>query len=116
MMWNWRMLLATGEARYADLLERSLYNDFLSSVSLDGQRYFYVNPLQSRAADPMHSRGVVERPEWFGCACCPPNVMRQIAMVGHYAVTVDESGGPRRSEARVLRRDNRMGKPWDLAR
>jgi DUF1680 family protein len=92
MMWNWRMLLATGEARYADLLERSLYNGFLSSVSLDGQRYFYVNPLQSRGADLLQSRGVVERPEWFGCACCPPNVMRQIAMVGHYAATVDESG------------------------
>jgi DUF1680 family protein len=92
MMWNWRMLLATGEARYADLLERSLYNGFLSSVSLDGQRYFYVNPLQSRGIDPMHSRGVIERPEWFGCACCPPNVMRQIAMVGHYAATSDETG------------------------
>jgi DUF1680 family protein len=91
-MWNWRMLLATGEARYADLLERSLYNGFLSSVSLDGQRYFYVNPLQSRGVNPLQSRGVVERPEWFGCACCPPNVMRQIAMVGHYAFTVDESG------------------------
>jgi len=84
IMWNWRMLLATGEARYADLLERSLYNGFLSGVSLDGKRYFYVNPLQSR--------GGVERPEWYGCACCPPNVMRQIALVGHYAVTVDESG------------------------
>jgi DUF1680 family protein len=84
MMWNWRMLLATGEARYADLLERSLYNGFLSGVSLDGKRYFYVNPLQSR--------GGIERPEWYGCACCPPNVMRQIALVGHYAVTVDESG------------------------
>jgi len=92
MMWNWRMLLATGEARYADLLERSLYNGFLSSVSLDGRRYFYVNPLQSRGANPLFSRGVVERPEWFGCACCPPNVMRQIAMVGHYAASTDASG------------------------
>jgi DUF1680 family protein len=84
MMWNWRMLLVTGDARYADLLERSLYNGFLSGVSLDGQRYFYVNPLQSR--------GGIERPEWYGCACCPPNVMRQIAVVGHYIATVDETG------------------------
>jgi DUF1680 family protein len=84
MMWNWRMLLATGEARYADLLEHSLYNGFLSGVSLDGRRYFYVNPLQSR--------GGIERPEWYGCACCPPNVMRQIALVGHYVATVDETG------------------------
>jgi DUF1680 family protein len=65
-------------------LERSLYNGFLSGVSLDGERYFYVNPLQSR--------GGVERPEWYGCACCPPNVMRQIAMVGHYAATADADG------------------------
>jgi DUF1680 family protein len=84
MMWNWRLLLATGDPRYADLLERSLYNGFLSGVSLDGQRYFYVNPLQSR--------GGIERPEWYGCACCPPNVMRQIAAVGHYIATVDETG------------------------
>jgi DUF1680 family protein len=84
MMWNWRMLLVTGEARYADVLERSLYNGFLSGVSLDGRRYFYVNPLQSR--------GGIERPEWHGCACCPPNVMRQIAVVGHYLATVDETG------------------------
>ena len=84
MMWNWRMLLATGEPRYADVLERSLYNGFLSGVSLDGRRYFYVNPLQSR--------GGIERPEWYGCACCPPNVMRQIAVVGHYVATADETG------------------------
>ena len=84
MMWNWRMLLVSGEARFADLLERSLYNGFLSGVSLDGQRYFYVNPLQSR--------GGIERPEWYGCACCPPNVMRQIAGVAYYAVTTGSEG------------------------
>jgi hypothetical protein len=84
MMWNWRMLLATGNPRYADTLERSLYNGFLSGVSLDGQRYFYVNPLQSR--------GGIARPEWYGCACCPPNVMRQIALVGNYMATTDDMG------------------------
>ena len=84
MMWNWRMLLITGEARYADLLERSLYNSFLSGISLDGQRYFYVNPLLSR--------GGIERPEWYGCACCPPNVMRQIAMLAHYVATAGKGG------------------------
>ncbi len=81
MMWNWRMLVITGEARYAELLERSLYNGFLSGISLDGQRYFYVNPLLSR--------GGIERPEWYGCACCPPNVMRQIAMLAHYVATTN---------------------------
>jgi len=84
LMWNWRLLLVNGEMRYADLLERSLYNGFLSGVSLDGHRYFYVNPLQSR--------GGIERPEWYGCACCPPNVMRTIALAGHYAATVGDGG------------------------
>ena len=84
MMWNWRMLLATGEARFADALERSLYNGFLSGVALDGQRFFYENPLQSA--------GGYERQEWFACACCPPNVMRQIALVSHYLATTDATG------------------------
>jgi len=84
MMWNWRMLAITGEARYADVIERSLYNGFLSGISLDGQRYFYVNPLSSR--------GGIERSEWYGCACCPPNVMRQIALLGHYIATTSQAG------------------------
>jgi DUF1680 family protein len=84
MMWNWRMLAITGEARYADLIESSLYNGFLSGISLDGQRYFYVNPLLSQ--------GGIERPEWYGCACCPPNVMRQIALLGHYVATTCQDG------------------------
>lgn len=84
MMWNWRMLLATGEIRFADSLERSLFNSFLSGVSLDGTRYFYANILQSRKD---HGRR-----EWYGCACCPPNIMRQIAAVGHYVATQDASG------------------------
>ena len=79
IMWNWRMLLITGERRYADLIERTLYNGFLSGISLDGNSYFYVNPLLSR--------GNIERPEWYGCACCPPNVMRTLASVGHYVAT-----------------------------
>lgn len=79
VMWNWRMLLITGERRYADLIERTLYNGFLSGISLDGNSYFYVNPLLSR--------GNIERPEWYGCACCPPNVMRTLASMGHYVAT-----------------------------
>lgn len=84
IMWNWRLLLATGEGRFADLIERTLYNGFLSGISLDGQRYFYVNPLLSR--------GGIERPEWYGCACCPPNVMRTLATLGHYFATGDRQG------------------------
>jgi DUF1680 family protein len=84
MMWNWRMLLATGEAAYADILERSLYNGFLSCLAQDGRSFFYINPLESL--------GGVERQEWYACACCPPNFMRQIATVGHYLATVNEAG------------------------
>ena len=84
MMWNWRLLLASGDVRYAEELERSMYNGFLSGVSLDGAHFFYVNPLWSP--------GGIARPEWYGCACCPPNVMRQIAMIEHYALTQDASG------------------------
>ena len=92
IMWNWRMLLATGEARFADLMEQTLYNGFLSGVSLDGSRYFYVNPLLSHGKDPLLGRKRVERPEWHGCACCPPNVMRMLASLGHYFASVDGSG------------------------
>ncbi len=84
IMWNWRLLLATGQGRYADLIERTLYNGFLSGFSLDGQRYFYVNPLLSR--------GGIERPEWYGCACCPPNVMRLLGSLNHYLATADGAG------------------------
>ena len=89
VMWSWRLLLATGEARYADLIERTLYNGFLAGVSLDGRRFFYVNPLQVREGHhvPKNRRGAAERQEWFGCACCPPNVMRLLSTLEHYLAT-----------------------------
>lgn len=71
MMWNQRMLAATADARYADLLEHTLYNAMLPGWSLDGKRYFYVNPL---ANDGNHKRQA-----WYECACCPPNVARTVA-------------------------------------
>jgi DUF1680 family protein len=89
---NWRMLAATGDARYADLLERTLYNGFLAGLALDGGGYSYVNPLQVRADhhDPVE-RGARRRP-WYHCACCPPNVMRLLASLHHYLATADERG------------------------
>ena len=91
MMWNWRLLLATGEGRYADLMERTLYNAFLSSVSHDGMHYFYVNPLLSRGAEEEIGRGGHRRTLWHGCACCPPNVMRTLSSLGHYFATAGEA-------------------------
>ncbi len=84
--WGWRLLLATGEARYADLMERVLYNAFGAAISTDGQRFFYVNPLQRRDG---HVEGddPGRRHEWFSCACCPPNIMRLLASLQHYVAT-----------------------------
>src|SRR5579883_1717571 len=92
VMWNWRMLLATGESRYADVLERALYNAILSGISLDGQRYFYVNPLLSHGVDSLIGRKFAERFAWHSCACCPPNVMRLFASLDHYVATRDGQG------------------------
>jgi len=74
--WNQRMFQLTGEARYIDVLERELYNGVVAGVSLDGERFFYVNPLAGR--------GGVERQPWFECACCPPNLVRLFSSLGGY--------------------------------
>ncbi len=75
-LWNHRMLLLHGESRFADVLERVLYNGVLSGVSLDGEKFFYENPLASR--------GKHHRKPWYDCACCPPNVARFLPTVAGY--------------------------------
>jgi uncharacterized protein len=101
LMWNWRMLLASGEGRYADALERSLYNNILASPALDGRHFFYNNPLMLREArflrlssnpPPSEEFVPIERPQWHDVACCPPNVMRVLASLAHYLATCDENG------------------------
>lgn len=76
VFWNYRMFLATGDAKYADVLERALYNGVISGVSLSGDKFFYDNPLESM--------GQHERQRWFGCACCPGNITRFMASVPLY--------------------------------
>lgn len=76
VFWNQRMNLLTGDAKYMDVLERSLYNGALDGLSLSGNRFFYANPLASN--------GKYERSEWFGTACCPSNISRLIASLGDY--------------------------------
>lgn len=73
VFWNQRLFQLTGEAKYIDVLERSLYNGLISGVSLDGKSFFYPNPLASYG---QHGRS-----EWFGCACCPTNVFRFLPKV-----------------------------------
>jgi len=76
VFWNHRLFMLHGDAKYIDVLERTLYNGLIDGVSLDGKRFFYPNPLASRG---QHSRS-----EWFGCACCPSNVARFVASVPGY--------------------------------
>lgn len=83
IIWNYRMFLADGDAKYFDVLERTLYNAFLSGVSLNGDRFFYPNVLESMG---QHNRG-----RWFGCACCPPNVARLLPSLPGYIYAKSES-------------------------
>lgn len=96
VMWAWRMTLIDPDARYADVLERALYNGSLSGISTDGTRYFYVNPLevspQVARYRKDHDHIKVRRVEWFGCACCPPNIARTIASFSQYQYSVGDAG------------------------
>lgn len=81
--WNYRMFLATGEAKYMDVLERALYNGVISGVSLSGDKFFYDNPLESQ--------GEHDRQRWFGCACCPGNITRFMASISGYTYATQAS-------------------------
>ncbi|MFW6163299.1 MAG: glycoside hydrolase family 127 protein [Planctomycetota bacterium] len=78
-----RMLQIEARRRYADVLERALYNGVLSGIGLDGKSFFYVNPLASN--------GDHHRRPWFGCACCPPNIARVLASLGRYVYSAAKS-------------------------
>lgn len=75
--WNNRLFMLTGDARYYDCLERSLYNGLLSGISLDGKSFFYVNPLEADGKF-MFNHGSGTRQSWFDCSCCPTNLVRFI--------------------------------------
>ena len=92
VMLGWRLLLATGEARYADAIERAVYNGVLSGVSLTGTRFFYVNPLQRRTDRAYEPPGHGERAPWYPCACCPPNLMRTLSSLEQYLASSDDTG------------------------
>jgi len=80
VFWNHRMFLLSGEAKYLDVMERTLYNALLSGISMKGNSFFYPNPLESF--------GTHERAAWFDCACCPTNVTRFISSVANYIYAV----------------------------
>jgi DUF1680 family protein len=83
VLWNRRMFQFTGDAKYIDILERSMYNGALAGISLSGDRFFYVNPL---ASDGTHHRQA-----WYGCACCPSQVSRFLPSIGNYIYDVSEN-------------------------
>jgi DUF1680 family protein len=87
LFWNQRMFLMTGEAKYMDVFERALYNGVISGVSLSGDRFFYPNPLVYDGKTK-NNHGHAGRAPWFGCACCPPNIMRLLASLGGYVHAV----------------------------
>jgi DUF1680 family protein len=83
LLWNWKMLQITGEIKYAEIIEKILYNSLLVGESLDGTKYSYTNPLESK--------GEYERQEWFPCSCCPPNIARTLASLGNYLYSTSEN-------------------------
>jgi DUF1680 family protein len=93
ILWNWRMLLATADAKYADIIETVLYNSLLAGVSLDGKGYFYTNPLAVSQDLPYTLRWSKEREPYIQkCNCCPPNTIRTIAEVQNYVYSLSEKG------------------------
>lgn len=94
MMFGQRMTFLTGDAQYSDAVERALFNTLLAGISLEGDRYFYVNPLEVWPDNCLPSTSMSHvkpvRQPWFACACCPPNIARTLASIGQYIYGVSE--------------------------
>ena len=89
--WTWRMLLAGDDRRYADVMERELFNALAASVDERGTHFFYSNPMQRRPDRFSEENAPAERLPWYSCACCPPNIARTIAQAGAYVASVLDS-------------------------
>ena len=88
--WNQRLFRLTGDAKYYDIIERTLYNGLISGISLDGKKFFYPNPLESDGEYPFN-QGACTRQPWFDCSCCPTNIIRFLPSVPEliYATIAD---------------------------
>ena len=92
-MWNWRLLNLSGEAKYADIVELVLYNAMLSSMSLDGTKFCYTNPLRWYGENhPLLSQDTYERWYLLYCYCCPPNTARTIALLHNWVYSASDEG------------------------
>lgn len=93
LLWNWRMLQLTADPKYAEVMELCLYNSILSGVSMNGNNYFYTNPLAASADFPYSLRWQGGRVPYISKSnCCPPNTVRTIAEVGNYLYSVSDKG------------------------
>ncbi|WP_269237640.1 aceric acid hydrolase [Flavobacterium flavigenum] len=93
VLWNWRMLQITGDAKYADIVELALYNSVLSGIDLEGKKFFYNNPLNVSKDLPFKQRWSKEREGYIALSnCCAPNVTRTIAEVSNYAYNFSKEG------------------------
>ena len=125
VMLSWRLLLATGESRFADLIERTAFNAVLPALAFDGSHFFYSNPLMRRSvgAEVREGAATTRRAKWFAIACCPPNLMRFLASFPDLLTTADDNGiqlhqfatgsfeAPVKSG--VVRAATETGYPWD---
>lgn len=82
--WNYRMFLLHGDAKYIDVMERSLYNNVISGVGMDGKTFFYPNPLACDLHHNFNADNTITRQPWFDCSCCPTNLCRFLASVPGY--------------------------------
>ena len=89
-LFNHRMFLLSGDGKYVDVLERIIYNGFLAGVSMSGDRFFYPNPLACNGRTKFN-QGVMGRSPWFGCSCCPVNVVRFIPAIAGYVYASSEN-------------------------
>jgi DUF1680 family protein len=115
VFWNQRMNNLTGESKYIDVLERALYNGALAGISLPGDLFFYVNPLESS--------GNHHRQEWYGCACCPSQVSRFLPSIGNYIYSLSKkdvwlnlfvgSSVNLKIEGEYLQINQKTNYPWD---
>ncbi len=98
VFWNQRMFQLHGDSKYIDVLERSLYNGFLPGIAFSGDRFFYVNPLEFDGSLKFNRDDSLVRMPWFGCSCCPTNVVRVFPSLGGYVYALRQGAGETRRQ------------------
>lgn len=125
LLWNRRMLELTSDARYADIVELALYNSILSGVSMDGDKFFYTNPLAASRDYPYQLRWMGGRQSYIALSnCCPPNTVRTIAEVSNYLYSINDEGvyvdmyagntlRTKLNDGSAIRLEQQTDYPWD---